>query len=520
MNAALGRPRRNARHPSYAPSSMKRPRTPPPASERPRNLRELAAAGWRPKSVKHEIRDNLLARLQAKETVFPGIVGYDTTVVPQVENALLSGHDFILLGLRGQAKTRLLRALPSLLDDEIPAVEGCEIRDDPSRPVCAACLRRRAELGDELPIRWVPRSERLGEKLATPDVTIADLIGDVDPIKAATRKLVLADPEVLHFGLIPRSNRGIVVINELPDLSARIQVGLLGILEEGDIQIRGFPLRLPLDLLFAFSANPEDYTNRGSIITPLRDRISSQILTHYPRTLGEARRITEQEAWVEREGAPEVLVPGWLRDAIEEVAFQARRSELVDPSSGVSARVPIALYENVVSNAERRALATGEKPVTARAGDLFAALPAVTGKIELVYEGEREGVQNVALHLVGRALKAVFDANFPDAYAEGDGGKGGSNVYEDVVRWFQGGRKVDVSDALSSEELRQRLRGIPRLEELAKEHLGAKTPAEVAGGMELLLEGLHQAGLLSRHELEGGREYRDVFEQMAKELGS
>jgi magnesium chelatase subunit I len=522
---------------------------------RPGTLGELRASGWRSRTVKQELRANLIARLHAGGPVFPGLVGYDQTVLPQVEKALLAGHDFILLGLRGQAKTRLLRALPALLDEALPVVEGCEINDDPLAPVCTSCARRLGELGDALPVAWIGRGQRYREKLATPDVTIADLIGDIDPIKAATRRLTFADPEVVHFGLVPRSNRGLFAINELPDLPARIQVGLLNLLEEGDVQIRGFPVRLKLDMLLVFSANPEDYTNRGSIITPLRDRIASQILTHYPRTLAEARAITAQEAWVERSGAVPVLVPGWLADAVEEVAIGARASEFVDQNSGVSARVPIAIMESLVSGAERRALRTGERRAVARTADLVAATPAITGKIELVYEGEREGISKVATHLVGRAIKTVFDRHFPDALAEtairparpsgerrsggrpassqpadgqpghGQPGPGGSrdtplsdSVYRPILDHFRRGSTVDLSDELSTSDLLSRLRVVGGLEDVARAHLPADDEPTLAAVMELVLEGLHQNALLAKDELAGSRVYRDVFEDMARSL--
>ncbi len=485
---------------------------------RPKTLGELQQSGWRPRSVKREMRENLIARLQGKGPLFPGIIGYERSVIPEVQNAVLSGHDFILLGLRGQAKTRILRSLCELLDAELPAIEGSELNEDPFAPITEASRRRAAEMGAELAIRWIPRAQRYHEKLATPDVTIADLIGDIDPIKAATRKLHFADPEVLHYGTIPRSNRGIFAINELPDLSARIQVGLPNILEEGDIQIRGFPLRLPLDICLVFSANPEDYTNRGSIITPLRDRISSQILTHYPRAIEDAMKITAQEAWVERESRVDVVVPQWLRMVIEEVAFQARASELVDQSSGVSARVTIALLENTISNAERRAFAAGEALSVARASDVFAASPAITGKIELVYEGEREGVQAVSLALIGKAVKAVFARHFPDAYAAGDQAGEGESPYKPVLEYFTNGRVLDLSDATRDAELGSQLRQIPTLEALAVRHLDAKTIGEQAAAMEFVLEGLHQSLLLAKDEVSGGRSYRDMFEDMVKGL--
>ncbi len=487
--------------------------------KRPRTLGELKRSEYRPRTVKQEMRDNLISMLRRGEQVFPGIVGYDRTVIPQVQNAILSRHDFILLGLRGQAKTRILRSLVALLDEWIPAVEGCEINDEPMRPICESCRRRLHESGDDLPVQWRAREERYHEKLATPDVTIADLIGDIDPIKAATRKLSFADPEVIHFGIIPRTNRGIFAINELPDLQSRIQVGLFNILEEGDIQVRGFPIRLPLDIQMVFSANPEDYTNRGNIITPLRDRISSQILTHYPRTLEESHAITTQESWIDRKGDVEVVVPPYLRVAVEEVAFQARKSEFVDQNSGVSARVGISLLENVVSSAERRAVTTGEKRPVARVSDLFSAAPAITGKIELVYEGEREGVQKVASHLIGKAVKAVFDLHFPDAYRlDDDEAKAGSGDYDGTLAYFKDGGTVDVSDDLSSADLLARLEEIPGLSDLARKYLEVNGVAETSAAMEFALEGLHQSSLLAKDEVVGGRVYRDMFEDMVRNL--
>jgi len=484
---------------------------------RPTTLGQLRESGWRSRSVKQELRDNLIARLRSKTPIFPGVIGYEDTVIPQVANAILAGHDFILLGLRGQAKTRILRGMTELLDAEMPAVEGSEIRDDPLNPAEERTRRMLEKMGDDLPIVWVPRSERYREKLATPDVTIADLIGDVDPIKAATRKLTLADPEVVHYGILPRANRGIFAINELPDLAARIQVGLLNILEEGDVQIRGFPVRLPLDVQLVFSANPEDYTNRGRIITPLRDRISSQILTHYPRTLEDALAITTQEAWLERGAAVRVDVPEWLRHAVEEVAFRARASELVDQNSGVSARMTISLLEVVVSNAERRALRAGRTQITARPGDLHASIPAITGKLELVYEGEREGPQKVATGLVARALQTVFQKRFPDAYRDGEAGEAGG-AFKPVLRHFSGGRTVDLSDDLADDELHARLADVPGLEDVATKHLGARSPGEIAAGMELVLEGLAASSLLAREQTATGRAFKDMFEEMVKGL--
>lgn len=486
--------------------------------KRPTTLAELERSGWRSKSVKDELRDNLIRALKGGERLFPGLVGYERTVLRDVQNAVLSRHDFILLGLRGQAKTRILRSLTALLDEWLPAVAGCEVRDDPFRPICAACRERIAREGPATPIVWIGRDERYHEKLATPDVTIADLIGDLDPIKAAARKTSLADPQVVHFGLLPRSNRGIFAINELPDLPPRIQVGLLNILEEGDVQIRGFPLRLELDLALCFSANPEDYTHRGSIITPLRDRIASQILTHYPRTLEDAQRITDQESWVRRDGAPEVRTPAWLRRAIEEVAIRGRESEFVDQGSGVSARLSIALYESVVSNAERRALLTGVKHVVARVADLLGAGSAIHGKVELVYEGEREGPAKVAQHLIGKAVKTVFDDVAPaPSQLEKKNAKDMSR-FDGVLAHFQKGATVELADDLAPKELLRRLAKVEGLRELAQELLRPEGDEELAAAMEFVLEGLHQNAMLAREALLDGRVYRDSFEEMVRSL--
>jgi magnesium chelatase subunit I len=477
-------------------------------------LGQLGEQGYKTRSVKTEMRDNLLLKLREGGPIFPGVIGYDKTVIPQVQNALLSKHDFILLGLRGQAKTRLLRALPTLLDDEIPAIEGCPINDDPCNPVCDGCKKRLEQEGNDLAISWLPRESRYQEKLATPDVTIADLIGDIDPIKAATRKLSFTDPEVIHYGIIPRTNRGIFAINEVPDLQARIQVGLLNILEEGDIQIRGFPIRMPMDIILVFSANPEDYTNRGNIITPLRDRIASQILTHYPRTIEESRAITQQEAWAER--GSEVAVPDYLRDIVERVAFEARSSEFVDQNSGVSARMTISLMENVYSNAERRTVLTGSKSTVARVSDVVAASSAITGKIELVYEGEREGVKSVAARLVGQAVKSVFDEIFPDAYKLEEAES--VSDYSPVLNHFKKGETLDISDEINDDELLENLSTIPGLEDVTRKYLDVKGPSETAAAMEFVLEALHQSSLLAKDEIVGGRAYRDMFEDMVRNL--
>src|SRR5215813_4701910 len=380
---------------------------------KPQTVGELKATGYKPRGVKEELRANLRRALSRGENPFEGIHGYERTVLPALHNAVLSRHDLLLLGLRGQAKTRLLRLLVNLLDAEIPAIAGSELNEDPFRPITKYARRILGEKGDATPIVWIARSERYREKLATPDVTIADLIGDIDPIKAATERRSYSDEEVIHYGIVPRTNRGIFAINELPDLQPRIQVGLLNILEERDLQIRGFPVRIPLDILLVFSANPEDYTNRGNIITPLKDRISSQILTHYPDDVKTAARITAQEAWLDRDREPFVEIPDFFRDLVEEIAFVARQSEFVDQSSGFSARMPISAIEILASNLERRGLKNGEKRVMPRLCDLPATLPAITGKVEMVYEGEQQGAEVVAKKLIGTAVKKLFDVKFP-----------------------------------------------------------------------------------------------------------
>src|SRR5438067_2668959 len=387
------------------------------------------------RSVKEEIRDNLVRKLQAGERLFPGIIGYDDSVIPQLVNAILSKHNFILLGLRGQAKSRILRGLVDLLDNEIAVVPGCEIHDDPLQPICGACRARMAREGDQMPIAWLPREARFVEKLATPDVTIADMVGDIDPIKAAQAGLNLADELTMHYGLLPRANRGIFAINELPDLAGKIQVGLFNILQEGDVQIKGYPIRLKLDVLLVFTANPEDYTARGKIITPLKDRIGSEIRTHYPATRSNAMAITKQEAWTDRADAVKADIPGYVREVIEEVAFQARADRKIDKRSGVSQRLPITTLELVVSNAERRALANGERLVVPRVTDIYAALPSITGKFELEYEGELEGAETVARDPIRSAVGSVFTGMFEGVDTR------------TVVEWFDLGGSLPLSDS-------------------------------------------------------------------------
>ena len=499
---------------------------------RPRTLEQLKASGYRPRSVKDEMRANLIARLRSGEKLFPGIVGYENTVEPQIVNAVLSRHDFILLGLRGQAKTRLLRSLVQFLDEWIPAIEGCPLNSDPYQPLTHHAKTAVEERGNDTPITWIPREQRYQEKLATPDVTIADLIGDIDPIKAATLRLDYSDERVIHYGIVPRTNRGIFAINELPDLQPRIQVGLLNILEEKDFQIRGFPVRMPLDVVMVFSANPEDYTNRGNIITPLRDRINSQIITHYPQRREDGMAITAQESWIAREGSVEVRVPAFMRELVEEVAIQARRSEYVDQNSGVSARLPIALIENLVSNAERRALTTGETTVTTRVCDLQSAVSAVSGKVELVLEGEQEGALNVARALLGRGIKSLFSQRFPDAYkpkrtraaaaaAAAEGETLATSEYRPLLEWFASGSHIEISDDIPQAEYVKRLSAVKGLGTLAAKYLKPADPEEAAVAMELVLEGLHQHSMLSRERTDGATTaYKDMLKSMLSGLGT
>lgn len=496
---------------------------------KPRTLGELKRMGYRPRTVKEEIRDNLASKLRRREEVFPGILGYDKTVIPLVQNALLAQHDFILLGLRGQAKTRMLRALPALLDEWIPILAGSPIPEDPLRPITEPARAAIADKGDAVPIEWLHRSERYQEKLATPDVTIADLIGDIDPIKAANEKLSLADPRVMHFGLVPRTNRGIFAINELPDLNTRIQVGLLNILEERDVQIRGFPVRLPLDLLLCFTANPEDYTSRGKLITPLKDRIGSQIVTHYPPTLEAAIAITRQEAWLDRPGEAETDIPAVLREIVEEITIEARKSEFVDQTSGVSARLSISAMEALVSNVEKRALVTGEKRMTARICDVYATIPAIAGKVELVYEGEQQGVVAVAKRLIGAGLKKVFGRTFPSAYqnktpkgrrrpaVETDSPEPES-PYQEIIHWFAKGNVVDIHDLMPTAGYVQALEAVPGLRKLALQHMKVERAEHEPVAMELLLEGLFQNSLIAKEELEQGVIYKDVLKTMLESI--
>src|SRR5436309_3357868 len=454
-------------------------------------LRQLAGTGTRP--VKQEIRDNLVRKLQAGERLFPGIIGFDETVIPQLVNAILSRHNFILLGLRGQAKSRILRGLIDLLDEQIPVVPGCEIHDDPLSPICAACRARIARDGDKMAIGWLPSEARYVEKLATPDVTIADMVGDIDPIKAAQAGLNLADELTMHYGLLPRANRGIFAINELPDLAGKIQVGLFNIMQEGDIQIKGYPLRLPLDVLLVFSANPEDYTARGKIITPLKDRIGAEIRTHYPSTVEEGISITKQEAWTGRDSGYCVEVPDYLRELVEEIAFQARDDKRVDKRSGVSQRLPISVLESVVSNAEQRAARTVEKSSVARVADTYSGLLSVTGKLELEYEGELKGADTIARELIRTAVGRVFSKRFADVN------------FQPVVQWFELGGELKLAELASTSERYTQLANIKDL----VDHVGRlgvtdkKDQAHASAAAEMILEGLWAHRRIGRSEERG-----------------
>ncbi len=477
---------------------------------------ELKKSGWKSVSVKQEIRTNLIQKIRNKEELFPGILGYEKTVLPQIQHALLSQHDMILLGLRGQAKTKILRLLVNFLDEYIPIVKGSEINDDPLNPLSKYAKQLIEEKGDDTPIEWLHRSFRYGEKLATPDTAVADLIGDIDPIKAATKKLTLADQNVINFGLIPRTNRGIFVINELPDLQPRIQVALLNIMQERDIQIRGFNVRIPLDVAMAFSANPEDYTNRGNIITPLKDRIDAQIITHYPKEMSIGMDITKQEAWQERENGISVHIPEVFREIIEKAAFEARDSEYVDQKSGVSTRMTITALEQVVSSAERRAILNNEKGTSVRVADLYHMMPALTGKMELVYEGEQEGAISVAKHILGKAISKIFTLHFPDPQRREEDQE---SVYKTVTDWFAEGNEVNITDTLSNKEYQKTLDRVKGLNTLVKKHAKNAPKQELYVWKDFVLEALHQNSMLSKQDLDDQTLYSDMLGSMFSSLG-
>ena len=477
-----------------------------------KTLGQLKSAGYKPKSIKEELRENLIIALRKKEKVFQGIWGYEETVIPDLERAILAGHDINLLGLRGQAKTRLARLMVNLLDEFVPVIEDSELNDDPLQPISRLGKDKITALGDDTPVAWLHRDERYTEKLATPDVSIADLIGDVDPIKAASLKLPYSDERVIHFGLIPRSHRCIFVINELPDLQARIQVALFNILQEGDIQIRGFKLRLPLQIQFVFTANPEDYTNRGSIVTPLKDRIDSQIITHYPKSLETGKKITQQEAAIHSDQRKLVTVLEMTKDLVEQIAFEARKSEYVDPKSGVSARLTISAYENLVAAAERRCIINGEKSTFVRVSDFIGVIPSITGKVELVYEGEQEGPGIVAQNLVGKAIRTQFVNYFPDP--DKFRKQKEKSPYKKITDWFSEGHTVDLLHDQSNPEHEASLRKVPGLLELVNEfHKGQDTPVKLFM-MEFALHGLAEYSLLSKHNLTSGLQFKDLLSSM------
>ena len=476
----------------------------------PRTLRELQSSSfgqesYRKRTIKDEMRINLIRKLEAKASIFPGIVGYEETVVPQVVNAILSRHNMILLGLRGQAKSRILRGLIEFLDDVVPVIEGCEINDNPFCPICRRCRDLMEEMGDNTRVDYRTKEDRYVEKLATPDVTIADIIGDIDPIKAARGGHAVGSELSVHYGLLPRANRGIFAINELPDLAGKIQVGLFNIMQEGDVQIKGYPVRLPLDVVLVFSANPEDYTARGKIVTPLKDRIGSEIKTHYPGTLEHGLAITEQEAWIRRNSERKILVPHFIKQIVEAIAFKARADQRIDKRSGVSQRLPISCLENVLSNAERRSLITGEDVVVPRIADIYAALPAITGKLELEYEGELKGADSIARDLIRQAVQMVFRQYFPAA------------DFKPVVEWFETGGHLKFSDVDSASIILARLDKVQGLlEKLDGLDAGPGTPPaiRVAAG-ELILEGLYSIEKISRSEERG---YAAVDRKASQEL--
>ncbi|MBI4418694.1 MAG: sigma 54-interacting transcriptional regulator [Ignavibacteriales bacterium] len=482
----------------------------------------LRASGYTVLPVKEEVRENLIRKLERNEQLFPGIIGYEKTVIPAIVNAILARHDILLLGLRGQAKSRIVRLLPNLLDEFVPIVKGCEINDNPFKPVCKRCTDLVHEYGDDTEIEWLHRDTRFGEKLATPDVTIADLIGDIDPIKAATQKLHYSHEGAIHFGIIPRTNRGIFAINELPDLQPRIQVGLFNIMEEKDIQIRGFNIRIPLDVMIIFTANPEDYTNRGNLITPLKDRIDSQILTHYPRTIEDAIAITTQEAWISRNGR-QIAIPHYFREIIESIAFEARKSEFVDQKSGVSARLTISAMENLVSNAERRAILLNDGTIVPRICDLAHVLPGLTGKIELVFEGEQEGAVKVSKALIGKAVREVFRKYFPDplerrhkSHGPDQRSQPEQSEYLTIIQWFESGNRVEISDDTPLNDYFRELDRVKGLRELTRKHMNIpeNNRAELASAMEFVLDGLHQSSRIAKEEVDRMTAYKDLVQSI------
>lgn len=477
-----------------------------------KTLGDLKKAGWKSQSVKEEIRANLIGRIKSREPLFKGIQGYEKTVIPQIINALLAKHDFILLGLRGQAKTKILRQLSTLLDEFVPIIDGTELRENPLHPQTSNAKQIVAEMADNTPISWITRDVRYAEKLATPDTNVSDLIGDIDPIKAASNKLSLSDEKAINFGLIPRSNRGIFAINELPDLQPRIQVALLNIMQERDIQIRGFSLRVPIDVLMVFSANPEDYTNRGNIITPLKDRIDAQIITHYPKDREVGVGITQDQAWEMRGDLVKIKVPYAYREVIEQVAIEARKSEYIDQKSGVSARMSISAMEMVISAAETRAIRNEESETTLRLTDLYHMTPALTGKLELVYEGEMEGPANVARHLIGKAILNIYTQYFPDPSKKLKD-KSKKSEYAQIQDWFSSGNRIDLHEYDSDEDYRAELNKVEGLNGLIAKHLNIPG-VEATLFMDMALEAMHQHSLLSKNDLDQDVQYSDMMDSL------
>ena len=486
-------------------------------SQKIKTFGELKKSGYVSRSIKEEVRQNLLKSLSQGDSVFEGIIGYEDSVIPEVERALLSRHNILFLGLRGQAKTRMARQMTSLLDEYIPFVAGSETKDDPFHPVSHYAKELLSQMGDKTPIEWLHRSERYAEKLATPDVSVADLVGDIDPIKAANLKLSFADERVIHYGMIPRSNRCVFVINELPDLQARIQVALFNLLEEGDVQIRGYQMRLPLDILFVFTANPEDYTNRGSIVTPLKDRIESQILTHYPRELETGLAITSQEARLKEEQLLKVDIADMIRTVIEQVAFEARGSEWVDQKSGVSARLTISALENAVSTAERRAVIHGEKKTQVWISDLAGIIPSLTGKIELVYEGEQEGPYQVSVNLIDKAIRSRFTHYFPAPEKKRQRKSAGETAvspYEKIIRWFDSGNRLSIPVNLKDREKINALYSVDGLHALVKSKYASSDEMQTALLMEFVLHGLAAYSLISKRSIDGQTSFSDLMGSM------
>ncbi len=503
----------------------------------PNTLGELKKAGYKVLAVKDEIRKNLVEKLKNKTEIFPGIIGYEKTVLPQIVNAILAKHDIIFLGLRGQAKTKMARMLVDLLDEYTPIIKGSEINDNPYFPISKFAVDTVEANGDETEIEWIGRERRFGEKLATPDVTIADLIGDIDPIKAATQRLHYSHEGAIHFGIVPRTNRGIFAINELPDLQPRIQVGLLNIMQERDIQIRGFNIRFPLDVFIVYTANPEDYTNRGNIITPLKDRIDSQIITHYPKSIEDGIKITESQSWIKRHHDKDVIIPYYMKEIIESAAHEARRSEFVEQKSGVSARMTISAMENLVSNAERRSIINDEKIIFPRITDLGAVLPGMTGKIELVFEGEQEGPVKVSKALLGKSIREVFRKYFPDPLkrktkspasnafqkseqsrkdiSKADQGNTAAEPYQDVIGWFEDGNYIELNDDMKFEEYFNTLKRVEGLEKTVRKYIKTiENDYELASLMEFMLDGLHNNSKIAKDELDDGVSYKDMVGAM------